>query len=81
MFCFHADTFAASRKLVRPNMPTGLEIMEEIKSDLWDRDDTNWARWMVINIAPTRSHFPVWQREKQQQFMKDFDPDHLGEWA
>ncbi len=62
-------------------VPTGTELVEAIKSDLWNSTDTDWIDSVVVSVAPTRIYMPSWSDEKRQKFFDDFDPDFLDMWS
>ncbi len=73
LLCLSSACFAESL--------TGLEQVRAMKKDLWDSRDTEWTKWMVVSVAPTRIYFDSWPDERRQQFFEDFDPDHLDMWS
>lgn len=61
--------------------PSGLERIAKIKDEHFESSDHEWAKWVVVNNAPSRIHFPAWSDAKIQQYLDKYVPDHIGEWG
>lgn len=60
---------------------TGLERIAAAKSNLWEHNDTQWTKWIVVSAAPARIHSQPWTDGQREAFYKDFDPDYLDMWS
>lgn len=60
---------------------SGIERANALKDELFESPDHEWAKWMVVNFAPTRIHFTPWTDAERQLFLDTYDPDHIGEWG
>ncbi len=60
---------------------SGLERIAKIKDEHFESPDHEWAKWVVVNNAPSRIHFPPWSDAKIQDYLDKYVPDHIGEWG
>jgi len=59
----------------------GMETLSTMKDGHFNGADHEWAKWVVTYFSPTRIHFEPWTDLQRQQFIDEYAPDHIGEWA
>ncbi len=45
---------------------TGAIEAEALKSDLWQSRDTEWVRWVVVNVVPARVYRATWRNDARR---------------
>lgn len=61
---------------------TGAIEAEALKSDLWQSRDTEWVRWVVVNVVPARVYRATWRNDARRgKLLTDFDPDVVDWWS
>ena len=66
-----------ARALGKPKGPTGVQIRNAVKDEYFNCADHQWARWAVVNNAPTRIHMAPWSDERIEAYLKKYVPDHI----
>ena len=61
--------------------PRGLAEIADLKSAAWDSPDTDWAKWAVVYVGPTRIYYDDWTDAQRLDYIQEFDPDVAGFWA
>ncbi len=60
---------------------SGTQILSNLKTEHFSSPDHQWSKWVVANFSPTRIHFAPWTDQQRQQFLDEYVPDHICEWA
>lgn len=60
---------------------SGLDVINTEKSSLWDSEDTDWTKWAVNHVSPTRIYLQDWTDQERLDYVQDFDPDVAGMWG